>query len=142
MGGRLLTARLKAMVPAFVKAGIKGIVLMATNASKLADTEKSIKEANPNVETLSCALDVSDTKAVESAFEKIKAKFGHADVLVNAAGAMSGDGPKLHETDPEAWWRNFVRSPDPRCARNIATKVGRELTRFCSRRSTERETIF
>ncbi|KAI4698110.1 uncharacterized protein J4E84_001244 [Alternaria hordeiaustralica] len=96
-----------AMVPAFVKAGVKGVALLASNAEKLAATEKSVKEANPNIETLSYALDISDTKGVEAAFEAIRQKFGHADVLVNAAGAMTGDGPKLHDTDPDQWWRNF-----------------------------------
>ena len=96
------------MVPAFIKAGVKGLVLLASNAEKLAATEQAVKEANPSIETLTYALDISDTKAVEAAFEKIKEKFGHADFLINAAGAMTGDGPKLHETDPDAWWRNFV----------------------------------
>ncbi|KAI4927830.1 hypothetical protein J4E85_006342 [Alternaria conjuncta] len=96
-----------AMVPAFVKAGVKGVVLLASNAEKLAATEKSVREANPNIETLTYALDISDTKGVEAAFEAIRQKFGHADVLVNAAGAMTGDGPKLHDTDPDQWWRNF-----------------------------------
>ncbi|KAI4700382.1 hypothetical protein J4E89_011024 [Alternaria sp. Ai002NY15] len=96
-----------AMVPAFVKAGVKGVALLASNAEKLAATEKSVKEANPNIETLTYALDISDTKGVEAAFEAIRQKFGHADVLVNAAGAMTGDGPKLHDTDPDQWWRNF-----------------------------------
>jgi len=98
------------MVPAFVKAGVKGVALLASNAEKLAATEKSVKEADPNIETLTYALDISDTKGVEAAFEAIRQKFGHADVLVNAAGAMTGDGPKLHDTDPDQWWRNFVRS--------------------------------
>jgi NADP-dependent 3-hydroxy acid dehydrogenase YdfG len=96
------------MVPAFTKADVKGIVLLASNAEKLAATEKSVKVANPGIETLTCALDISDTKAVEAAFAKVQEKFGHADILINAAGAMTGDGPKLHETDPDAWWRNFV----------------------------------
>ncbi|KAF7681087.1 hypothetical protein GT037_000063 [Alternaria burnsii] len=96
-----------AMVPAFVKAGVKGVVLLASNAEKLAATEKSVKASNPTIETLTYALDISDTKAVEAAFEAIRQKFGHADVLINAAGAMTGDGPKLHDTDPDQWWRNF-----------------------------------
>ena len=107
------------MVPAFTKAGVKGIVLLASNAEKLAATEESVKAATPSIETLTYALDISDSKAVESAFEKIKEKFGHADVLINAAGAMTGDGPKLHETDPDEWWRNFVSTrlplPAPIC---------------------------
>ncbi|KAG9192959.1 hypothetical protein G6011_11693 [Alternaria panax] len=62
--------------------------------------------------TLTYALDISDRKAVEGAFEAIRQEFGHADVLINATDAMTGDGPKLHDTDPDQWWRNFVRS-DP-----------------------------
>ncbi|CBX99298.1 hypothetical protein IAQ61_000568 [Plenodomus lingam] len=96
-----------AMVPAFVKAGVKGMVLLASNAEKLAATELSIRTSNPSIETLTCALDISNTKAVEAAFEQVKQRFGHADFLINAAGAMTGDGPKLHETDPDEWWRNF-----------------------------------
>lgn len=84
------------------------MVLLASNAEKLAATEKSVKNANPDIETLTYALDISDSKAVEAAFEKVKEKFGHADILINAAGGMTGDGPKLHETDPDEWWRNFV----------------------------------
>jgi NADP-dependent 3-hydroxy acid dehydrogenase YdfG len=96
------------MVPAFIKAGVKGVVLLASNAEKLAATEKLVKEANPRIETLIYALDISDSKAVEAAFQQVAEKFGHADVLINAAGVMTGDGPKLHETDPDEWWRNFV----------------------------------
>ncbi|CAE7216314.1 hypothetical protein CFE70_010024 [Pyrenophora teres f. teres 0-1] len=96
-----------AMVPAFVKAHVRGIVLLASNADKLAATEASIKEADPSVETLMCPLDISDSGSVDAAFCSIKSKFGHADILINAAGAMTGDGPKLHETDPDEWWRNF-----------------------------------
>ncbi|KAF2635851.1 short-chain dehydrogenase/reductase-like protein [Massarina eburnea CBS 473.64] len=96
-----------AMVPAFVKAGVKGVILLASNAEKLAVTEKWIKQTAPGIETLTYALDISDIKAVEAAFEEVKEKFGHADILINAAGSMTGDGPKLHETDPDEWWRNF-----------------------------------
>lgn len=95
-------------MPAFLEAGVKGIALLATNAEKLAETERSIKTANPDVETVTCALDISNIKGVGSAFAAIKAKFGHADFLVHAAGAAFNDGPKLHETDQEEWWRNFV----------------------------------
>jgi hypothetical protein len=105
----LTPSRVQAMVPAFTKAGVKGVVLLASNAEKLAATEKSVKAASSDIETLTCALDISDTKAVEAAFEKVKERFGHADILINAAGAMTGDGVKLHETDPDEWWRNFVR---------------------------------
>lgn len=110
------------MVPAFVKAGVKGIVLLASNAEKLAATEKKVKETNPSIETLTYPLDISNSKAVEAAFMKIKEKFGHVDVLVNTAGAMTGDGPKLHDTDPDEWWRNFVSLTYPSFARKTCSK--------------------
>ncbi|KAI1084862.1 short-chain dehydrogenase/reductase-like protein [Whalleya microplaca] len=97
----------RAMVPAFVAAGVKGIVLLATDAEKLAITEQEIKNDNPNIETLPLALDMSDEKAVEAGFERVRNKFGHAHVFINCAGAHLGDGPKLHETDIDLWWRNF-----------------------------------
>jgi NADP-dependent 3-hydroxy acid dehydrogenase YdfG len=109
------------MVPAFVKAGVKGIVLLASNAEKLVATEKSVKAASPSIGTLTYALDISDPKAVEAAFEKVKEKFGHADVLINAAGAMTGDGPKLHETDPDEWWRNFVSNLVPSLSKTFSS---------------------
>ncbi|EUC37904.1 hypothetical protein COCCADRAFT_32998 [Bipolaris zeicola 26-R-13] len=96
-----------AMVPAFIKAGVKGMVLVASNATKLSTVEASVKEAHPEIETLTCAVDISDAQAVEKAFESIKQKFGHADILINAAGVLTGDGPKLHETNVDEWWKNF-----------------------------------
>lgn len=95
------------MIPAFVKAGVKAIALLATNAENLAATERTIKTTNPTVETLICPVYITSVTGIEETFVAIKARFGHADILVNAAGAASGDGPKLHETDPEAWWHNF-----------------------------------
>lgn len=94
-------------LPAFLKAGIKGVVLLATNAEKLAAREKEVKEIAPQVQTLAIAVDNSDAPGVEAAFAKIKETFGHADILINAAGLVSGDGTALHETDVDAWWRNF-----------------------------------
>ncbi|KAI8941799.1 hypothetical protein NX059_003000 [Plenodomus lindquistii] len=64
------------MVPAFVKADVKGL---ASNAEELAATEQSIKASSLSIETLTYALDVSNTKAVEAAFGKVQEHFGHAD---------------------------------------------------------------
>ncbi|EUC42756.1 hypothetical protein COCMIDRAFT_102662 [Bipolaris oryzae ATCC 44560] len=96
-----------AMVPAFIKAKVKGMVLLASNATKLSTVEASVKEANPAIETLTCAVNISDSQAVATAFENIKQRFGHADILINAAGVLTGDGPKLHETNVDEWWKNF-----------------------------------
>ncbi|KAJ4290032.1 hypothetical protein N0V88_006834 [Collariella sp. IMI 366227] len=80
----------KGIAPAFAKAGAKGIVLVATNAEKLAAVEASLKEINPEVQVLSVATNIADTESVAELFTKVKATFGHADILVNNAGINSG----------------------------------------------------
>jgi NAD(P)-dependent dehydrogenase (short-subunit alcohol dehydrogenase family) len=97
------------IVPAFAKAGAKAIVLVATNAEKLKAVAESVHQINPQVETLSVATDISSAESVTALFEKIREKFGHANVLVNGAGVCSGGG-NIHEQDPTVWWSNFVRT--------------------------------
>ncbi|KAK5656637.1 hypothetical protein OQA88_4617 [Cercophora sp. LCS_1] len=94
------------IVPAFAKAGPKAMVLVATNAEKLAAVEASIKEINPEIQTLSVAADISDIDSVANLFAKIKKNLDHADILVNNAALATGGG-NIHEEDPEKWWRNF-----------------------------------
>ncbi|KAK1749787.1 hypothetical protein QBC47DRAFT_395306 [Echria macrotheca] len=94
------------VVPAFAKAGPKAIVLVATNASKLAAVEAEVKKINPAVQTLSVATNISDADSVAALFDKVKATYGHADVLVNVAAVLAGGGT-LHEEDPALWWQNF-----------------------------------
>jgi NADP-dependent 3-hydroxy acid dehydrogenase YdfG len=88
-------------------AGAKGIVLVATNADKLRTVEADLNSKYPEVQSLAVVTDISNAASVESLFEKVKAKFGHADVLVNNAGLHSGGG-NIHEEDPKKWWSNFV----------------------------------
>ncbi|KAK4232722.1 hypothetical protein C8A03DRAFT_39676 [Achaetomium macrosporum] len=96
----------RGIVPAFAKAGPKGIVLVATNAEKLAAVEASLKSINPEVQVLSVATDISDASSVAELFAKIKTHFGHADVLINNAAVYAGGGT-IHEEDPAKWWQNF-----------------------------------
>lgn len=95
------------LVPIFAKAGLKGLVLVATNAEKLKSVESSVKEKHPQIETLVVATDVSDSASVDALFAQVRAKFGHADILVNNAAVISGGGD-IHEEDPSKWWKNFV----------------------------------
>jgi NADP-dependent 3-hydroxy acid dehydrogenase YdfG len=95
------------MVPAFAKAGVKAIALVATNAEKLKAVEEGLNKTHPQVQTLSVTTDISSPESVAALFEKIKEKVGHADILINNAGVRSGSG-NLHEVDPAEWWNNFV----------------------------------
>ncbi|KAI1752575.1 hypothetical protein F4782DRAFT_124793 [Xylaria castorea] len=98
----------KAFAPAFAKAGVRGLVLLATNSEGLRKAEQDVRKINSAVQTLVIATDISDVEAVASAFEEIKAAFGHADVLINNAGVNGdGDGVRIGDADPEAWWRQF-----------------------------------
>ncbi|GAW21831.1 hypothetical protein ANO14919_113560 [Xylariales sp. No.14919] len=98
----------KAFAPAFAKAGVRGLVLVATNAEALKNVEREVKKINAEIETLAISADISDGQAVTSAFEKIKATFGHADILINNAGINSdGESVVLSQADPETWWRQF-----------------------------------
>jgi len=101
------------IAPAFAKAGVKGLVLVATGMEKLKETEAAINSLNPDVKTLCVAMDVSSEADVASLFEQVKTTFGHADVLINNAVVLAG-GPVIHETKTDEFWSNFevnVRGP-------------------------------
>jgi NAD(P)-dependent dehydrogenase (short-subunit alcohol dehydrogenase family) len=45
---------------------------------------------------------------VNALFEKVKEKYGHADVLVNNAGLFKAIAP-IKDVDEHAWWEEMVR---------------------------------
>ncbi|KAF2685217.1 NAD(P)-binding protein [Lentithecium fluviatile CBS 122367] len=69
---------------------------------------KAIKDY-PKVETLPFATDIADPASVAALFEKVKEKYGHADVLVNNAGIFKAIAP-VKEVDQQAWWDELTRS--------------------------------
>lgn len=64
----------KSIAPAFAKAGVKAIVLVATNATKLASVEEELKKINPDLETLALAADISSAEQVTKAWSEINAR--------------------------------------------------------------------
>lgn len=80
---------------------------MARSAEALVDVAKEIGAVNPSIDVLSVATDVTNIQSVNDMFEKVKTKFGHADVLVNNAGT-SAVGP-IKDVDEKEWWNDFVR---------------------------------
>jgi NAD(P)-dependent dehydrogenase (short-subunit alcohol dehydrogenase family) len=67
-----------------------------------------IREINPKVDVMWASVNIADAKEVESAFGKIREKFGHADILVNNAGINAGkNGGLMADQDLETWWSNF-----------------------------------
>lgn len=72
----------------------------------------SIAKSHPNVESLVVPTDIGDLASVKVLFEKVKQKYGHADVLVNNAAIFKVDQP-VREVDEQGWWDEMVR---PHCA--------------------------
>ena len=102
----------KGIAPAFVKAGIRTIILVATNVSKLVSFEKELKQINPNLETIVVGADISSAEQVAKAWTVINSKCSKVHILVNNAGVESGEAEKMmHEQDPDVFFRNFVRKP-------------------------------
>ena len=98
----------RGFAPAFPKAGVKGLVLLARNREQLEAVAAQIRNISSKTEVMCVSVNISDAKEVERAFRKIKEAFGHADILVNNVGINAGkhDGP-IETQDPETWWSNF-----------------------------------
>jgi len=103
----LLIFRRQGIAPALVKAGVRGIILLATNRDRLSAVAKELGQLNPQVETLVSTVDITDNSAVAGLFRDINSKWGHADILVNNGGVLTG-GEDLHEVDPLAWLSNMT----------------------------------
>lgn len=83
----------------FASEGAK-VVAMDLNTEKLSTLTSEIEDKGGKVLTLVC--DVSDEKAVNSAFESAKQHFGKIDILVNNA-ALWRDFSNFVDTPVEIW---------------------------------------
>jgi shikimate 5-dehydrogenase len=97
------------IAPAFVRAGVKAIVLIATKATSLTSVEEALKRINPGLETLALGVDITSVSQVKAVWVEINKRYKKVDVLVNNAGVDSSDSDKTHEQDPNIFFRNFVR---------------------------------
>ena len=101
----------RGIAPAFARAGVRTIILVATNVSTLASVEKELKKINPHLETVIVGADISSAEQVDKAWAVIKARCPKIHVLVNNAGVESTEaGKMMHEQDPNIFMRNFVRA--------------------------------
>ncbi|EXJ79248.1 hypothetical protein A1O3_08749 [Capronia epimyces CBS 606.96] len=96
----------RGLAPAFAKATPKAIVLVGRDASRLQATEEALRDITTQVEYLSVPTDLSSLASVDALFETVKAKYGHADVLINNAGTFTSEAPIAH-SDPSEWWLDF-----------------------------------
>ncbi|KAM0547509.1 hypothetical protein ACHAPJ_010382 [Fusarium lateritium] len=98
----------KGFAPAFAKAGVKTLILIATGEEKLEAVEAEVHKINPTIQVLRIGANITDAASVDAAFERIKAVgIGHADILINNAGVNTDGGVLLADEEPESWWQNF-----------------------------------
>lgn len=101
---------LRGLVPVFAAAKPKALVLVARSVEGLEAAKKSAEEVIANhggdmtVDVI--AGDVGNLESIASVWEQIKDSHGHADVLVNSAGAMGGMAP-VGQVDIAKWWTDF-----------------------------------
>ncbi len=96
----------QATAVAFAEAGALAIYLTARSKSALAETERQIAAANPDILLWSAACDVTDALAVDAAVADCVARFGALDVADANAGHL-GPWTKIGESDPERWWYSW-----------------------------------
>jgi 3-oxoacyl-[acyl-carrier protein] reductase len=99
------------------------IAAVARSEEALKSTLETIRAAGGTAEPF--ALDVSDDAAVEAAVEKIAARFGHIDVLVNNAG-VTRDG-LLMRMKTEDW--DAVIDTNLKGAFHLTKPVGRIMVK-------------
>jgi NADP-dependent 3-hydroxy acid dehydrogenase YdfG len=68
---------------------------------------EEIHAINNKIELLTVPTDIISSESVSALWEKVKANFGHADILINNAGTFNSGGP-ISEAAADAWWSDFV----------------------------------
>lgn len=77
-------------------------VLCGRNRPALDSTARAIADRGGKAEAVLC--DVTDTRSIEKASERISSSTGRVDILVNNAGVRGFGGP-VHQLLPEEWDR-------------------------------------
>jgi NAD(P)-dependent dehydrogenase (short-subunit alcohol dehydrogenase family) len=98
---------LQGFAPSFAATKPKAIVLVARSADKLDEVAETINKSHPDVEVLVVPTDIADPASVAALFEKVKQKYGHADVLVNNAGVYKATS-SVKNVDQQDWWAELV----------------------------------
>ena len=88
-----------------------------------------LRERYPDAQIMGIAPDLSDTAAVEAAFQQVKEAFGHLDILVNNAGISQRDS--LYNYDPADFEKiiNLNVNAVFRCTQSAA-KIMKEQRRW------------
>ncbi len=85
-------------------------MLGGRHAEEVAEMKAEVRNINGHITVICVPVDITDTAAVDTLFERVKSVFGTADSLVNNAG-VDGSGWPLRDADPHKWWKTFVGFP-------------------------------
>jgi NADP-dependent 3-hydroxy acid dehydrogenase YdfG len=93
-------------VKSYAKAGPKAIVLVSRNEVGLGEVKDEIHVINKDIQVEIVPTDIKNADSVALFWEKVKEKFGHADVLVNNAASVGGG--TVADQPVDSWWNDFV----------------------------------
>ena len=95
------------MVPAFVQAGARAVVLIARSEAQLESCAADVRKLNPAVHVTPIAADISSADGVAKVFDTVAELYGFADILINNAAVYNERGT-LRDVDAAEWWAHFV----------------------------------
>ncbi|KAF9893630.1 hypothetical protein FE257_010942 [Aspergillus nanangensis] len=101
---RVISIQTQNFATSFARANAGAIALLARDTSKLAETEKLVREISPATKVLSISVDITDEPGVRDAFRQIVGLFGTPHVLINNAGVM-GPFKSIFDEEVDSWWR-------------------------------------
>jgi len=96
----------QATAVAFAEAGARAVYFTARSEKALEETQKLIRQANPETQCAYSICDVTSAAQVEASITDCVAQFGGIDTADANAGYL-GPWKKIGESDPEGWWRNW-----------------------------------
>ncbi len=83
----------------FLQNGAK-VALFGSREETVTEALNSLKKENSNYEVMGLYPKLDDEKEVKKAFEEVKQKYGHIDILINNAG-ISSSTPLVNYTEEE-----------------------------------------
>jgi NADP-dependent 3-hydroxy acid dehydrogenase YdfG len=81
-------------------------VLLSRDEAGLQEVRDEIHAINKDIQVEILPTDIKNAESVTSFWEKVKEKFGHADVLINNAASVGGG--TVTDQPLDSWWNDFV----------------------------------
>ncbi|KAI0034660.1 NAD-P-binding protein [Vararia minispora EC-137] len=96
----------QAIALGFAQAGAS-LALVSRSQATLDKTKAAVLAVAPGTDVLTFPADVRKSDAAAKIVKNVVDHFGHLDLLVPNAGALTPITIALHEKDPAVWWNTF-----------------------------------